>query len=248
VSDSIQHVSDEVSIVIYDAPLPPKYFRLKKKFVRSLFVVTPLFILALITGLFLWGLTNRLKDAPRPKLPEVISESDRRIHELEIELKNLTESNTQLQNKLTNSAPSTPTATEDPFLMLIKRPYGMQNLLTQNKVGLEQINLVQEAGKASLKFSIISSNPETKVSGHILVFMMSETGSMVYPAAANAEMPAGIKYSAGEPFSVSRLRPTNAEFAQKLPASGAKFKIYIFSREGDLLLIKETENYKAGEK
>lgn len=70
---------------------------------------------------------------------------------------------------------------------------------------------------------------------------------MVYPKDANKALGSGLKYSMGEPFAVSRLRPTNAEFLQ--PVSGnVKFIIYIFSREGDLLLIKETDNFKAGPK
>lgn len=57
-----------------------------------------------------------------------------------------------------------------------------------------------------------------------------------------------MKYSSGEPFSVSRLRPTNAEFLTRPQGGEVKFVVYIFSREGDLLLIKETEAFKVGTK
>jgi hypothetical protein len=84
--------------------------------------------------------------------------------------------------------------------------------------------------------------------GHVLVFMMSESGMMAYPKEANTTFSEGIKYSAGEPFSVSRLRPTNAEFLHRLIGEQVKFVIYIFSREGDLLFVKETESFKVGSK
>lgn len=245
-NESIQKSSDEVAIVIYDAPLPPKYFRLTKKFIRTLFVVVPILFLTLSLGLLFWGLGTRLKDAPAPTLPEVMSENDGKIYALEAEIKSLQESNKELSLKL-SAGPGT-TTTEDPHLLVIKKPYGMQNFLAQNKVTLDQFEFVQESNKSSLKFQIISSTPETKVSGHVLVFMISKTGLSAYPVEANSQLSEGVKYSAGEPFAVSRLRPTNAEFLARPAGENVKFVIYIFSREGDLLLIKETESYKLGNK
>jgi hypothetical protein len=242
----IQNSGDEVAIVIYDAPLPPKYFRLTKSFIRTLLIVLPLVLISIFTLLIFWGLGSRLKDAPVPIMPTIISESKGRVQQLENELKALEQSNKDLAAKLA-SGPSAAT-TEDPYLMAIKKPYGMQNLLTENKVTLDQFELVQESNKVSLKFQIIRTIPEQKVTGHIIVFMVSESGIMAYPKDANQTFSQGIKYSSGEPFSVSRLRPTNAEFLTRLSGTNVKFIIYIFSREGDLLLIKETESFKSGAK
>lgn len=245
-NDSIQQKGDEVAIVIYDSPLPPKYFRLTKRFIRTLFVVVPVLLVLIFSGLFIWGLGSRVKEAPAPTMPTVISEQDGKVAILESELESLKETNTQLTEKL-NALPSA-AGTDDPYLMAIKKPYGMQNFLSQNRVTLDQFQLVQENNKTSLKFQIISSSPETKVTGHVLVFMISESGLMIYPKEANAMLLQGVKYSIGEPFSVSRLRPTNAEFLHRLSGESVKFVIYIFSREGDLLLIKETESFKVGAK
>jgi hypothetical protein len=247
-NDSIQQNGDEVAIVIYDAPLPPKYFRLTKRFIKTLFVFVPLLLLALFFLFFSWGLGSRLRETPVPSLPSVLPESDSRLSALEAEVKTLQESNTELTNKLASGPAASAANTEDPFLMGIKKPYGMQNFLAQNRVTLDQFELVQDSNKVNLKFQIISANPENKVTGHVLVMMVSEAGMMVYPKAANAMMSQGIKYSTGEPFSVSRLRPTNAEFLHHLVGESVKFVIYIFSREGDLLLIKETESFKIGAK
>lgn len=244
----IQKNGDEVSIVIYDAPLPPKYFRLTKRFIKTLFVVVPVLFAVLLFILFSWGLGTRLKDTPAPALPDVINESDGRVSQLEAEIKTLQQTNNQLTDRLSN-APSTPGTAEDPYLLVIKKPYGMQNFLSENRVTLDQFEFVTDANKASLKFQIISSTPETRVTGHVLVFMISENGIMGYPKDTNASFTEGVKYSLGEPFAVSRLRPTNAEFLTKLTnGSTAKFLIYIFSREGDLLLIRETESFKVGGK
>lgn len=245
--EPIQQSAQEVSIVIYDSPLPPRYLRFSKKFIRTLFVVFPLTIGLIFMGLVIFALTSRLKDTPAPKIPDVISSDESKILSLEAEIETLKDSNEKLQEKLLAQGVATP-APEEPFLMGIKKPYGMQNLISQNKISLEQFELVQGENKTNFKFQIISHNPDTKVSGHVLVFMVSENGLMAYPAIANASIAGGMTFNMGEPFSVSRLRPTNAEFAQGLKGGSAKFIIYVFSREGDLLLVKETESYKVGNK
>lgn len=243
--ESIQRPGGEVAIVIYDAPLPPKYFRLSKKFLRTLFVVVPVVLTLVVGGFFLWGLWSRVQDAPAPSFP-TMSEQDLKVQALETEISQLKESNVKLTEKLSGQAtPSATAGAEEPFLLGIKKPYGMQNFIAKNLVTADQFEFVQEPGKISLKFQIISTTPENRVTGHVLVFLISASGTMVYPAEGNAQLVEGVKYSVGEPFAVARLRPTNAVFQQQLTGDKAKFVIFIFSREGDLLLIKETQTFSA---
>lgn len=242
----IQKNSDEVAVVIYDAPLPPKYFRLTKSFIRTIFVVVPVIFVLFIVSFFFWGLGSRIKETPSPNIPDVKFAPNDRVSELESVVKALEDSNKLLSDKLAQT-PAVSGA-EEHHLMNIIKPYGMQNLIDQNKVILDQFELIQEPAKTSLKFQIISSSPETKVMGHVIVFMISEAGVVAYPKDSNQNMNLGMKYSSGEPFSVSRLRPTNAEFFTRPLGNEVKFMIYIFSREGDLLLVKETESFKVGTK
>jgi hypothetical protein len=244
--DNIQNLGDEVAIVIYDAPLPPKYFRLTKRFIKTLFIFVPLFLVTILFLFFSWGLGSRLSQTPTPTLPKVISESDSKLLELESEIADLQASNKALSEKLA-AGPGVASA-NDPYLGIVKKPYGMQNFLAQNRVTLDQFELLQDNNKVNLKFQIISASPENKVTGHIIVTMISEAGILIYPKEANSMLSQGIKYSMGEPFSVSRLRPTNAEFLHRLTGESVKFVIYIFTREGDLLLIRETESFKIGAK
>ncbi len=247
-NDTIQKAGSEVSIVIYDAPLPPRYFRFTKKFIRTFFVVVPVLFVVSLLALFLWGLGPRIMNQPRPRLPEVISPDDSQLAQLETEVKSLQQINKDLTDKLSSLPASPAGGAEEPYLMGIIRPYGMQNFLSQNRVTLDQFEFVQNANDIALKFQIISSSPEIKVTGHVIVFMVTPSGLMAYPADANNGFSQGIKFSMGEPFSVSRLRPTSADFITKLNSPSAKFVIYIFSREGDLLLIKETETFKTATK
>lgn len=245
--EAIQQAGGEVSVVIYDAPLPPRYFRFSKKFIKTLFVTVPLVFLFLLGGLFLWGLGSRVQKAPVPSMPDVLTEKDSEMIALRNEVEALKRSNSEFAIKL-SSTPVAPAGAEEPYLLAIKRPYGMQNLINEKRVSLDQFALEQDNNKVTLKFSIVSSSPENKVMGHVMVFMVSESGIMAYPPEANAAFSEGIKYSAGEPFSVSRLRPTKAEFLHRLVGESVKFVVYIFSREGDLLLVKETETFTVGAK
>lgn len=245
--EAIQQPGGEVSIVIYDAPLPPRYFRFSKKFIRTLFVTAPVTFIFLLGTIFFWGLGTRVQKAPAPTMPDVLSQADSEMIALKGEVESLRKSNDDLALKL-SATPATPSDAEEPNLLAVKKPYGMQNFISEMRVDVDQIVLEQESSKVSLKFSIVSTKPENKVMGHVLVFMISESGMMAYPREANLNFSEGIKYSAGEPFSVSRLRPTNAEFLHRLIGDQVKFVIYIFSREGDLLFVKETKSFKVGSK
>jgi hypothetical protein len=244
-NENLQKNGSEVAIVIYDAPLPPRYFKITKKFLRTLFVMVPIFFVALLSGFFLWGLSDRLEDTPTPELPSVISNSSNKIDVLKKEIKMLKDSNKLLAFKISQ----VPTVLEanDPYLSVIKKPYGMQIFTAENRIKLEQFEFSQEADKTSLKFQIINSF-SSKVTGYVTVFMVSDSGLIIYPKEANQTITEGVKFNSGEPFSVSRLRPTNAEFFYRSKGSEVKFIIYIFTRDGDLLLIKETEKFKTGMK
>ncbi len=243
----IQKNGDEIAIVVYDAPLPPKYFKITKSFIKKLFIVVPLVLVLFFTVLFAWGLGIRLKETPAPSLSTAPNETSSKMINLEAEVRALKESNQEMANKLADQASSV-TTSEDPFLMLIKKPYGMQNLLQENRILLDQIEVSQNENRVNLNFSVNSANPQKKVTGHILVFMISNGGILVYPKDANSNVPSGIKYSDGELFAVSKFRPTKAEFDFKSSGETVKFVIYIFSKEGDLLLLKITESFKIGVK
>lgn len=245
--DSIQESTDEVSIVVYDAPLPPKYFRLKKSFIKTITVVAPIIIFLIVGAFFIWGVIPRLEKSPSLSLPTLESEQEKQIRLLNKRIQNIEEENKTLIAKIS----STPgeVSSDDPYLMIIKKPYGMQNLLSQNRVFLEGMEVGREPNKTTLKFQLVSSTPDKRVSGHIIVFMVSDKhGMMSYPMKTNESIRTGIKYSEGESFSVSRLRPTSADFKHPATEDNVRFLIYIFNREGDLLLLKETESFKIGSK
>ena len=160
--DAIQTSTEDVSIVIYDAPLPPRYLKFSKKFIRTLFIVAPILIGLVFLTLISLILTPKLKNTPRPNIPSVMSGDDSKNLELETELKNLQASYNLVQKKL-SSQKSPDSNQDDIYLMGILRPYGMQNFLSQSRVTLDQFEFVPGPEKTSFKFQIISKNPENKV-------------------------------------------------------------------------------------
>lgn len=245
-SNSIQSKSQEVSVVIYDSPLPPKYFTFKKSFLKSVLFLTPLILLIIFSALFIWAFGSQLKYAPKPKFPELINKEQARILELEGIVKELNTSNKSLTQKLSQT-PEVQAPSEIVNLLAIRKPYGMQNLISKNSISLDNFKVRYNPGQVELDFHILNPNQYARISGHILVFLVSKNQFMVYPEITTSSLIEGVKYTQGEAFSVTRLRPTLATFS--LPASDtAKFVIYVFSREGDLLLMKETKEYRMEKK
>lgn len=244
--DAIQSSGEEVSIVIYDSPLPPKYFTVKKSFLKSFLFTAPIILLTIFLSLLFMAFGSQFKYATKPKLPELINKDQAKILELEGTVKELMASNKALTLKL-SSTPETQAPSESINLVGVRKPYGMQNLISKNLVSVDHLNFKVLNNQVQFDFQIISSVQETRISGHVLVFLISKNQFMTYPEVPSSSLIEGLKYTQGEAFSVSRLRPTRATFS--IPqADSLKFVIYIFSREGDLIYVKETQDFKVERK
>jgi hypothetical protein len=243
--EQIERPDQDISIVIYDNPLPPKYLKINKKLIKHFFVAVPLFFVFIIAGIVIWSLGEKSFHVTKKEISHKLDLTlQNKIKDLSSEVEDLKKSNKNLTDKLSLNV--TPSEQDEVFLINIKKPYGMQNLISSNTVSVGQFTHSQEADKVSLNFQIISTVPETKIMGHVLVYMHSKIGLGIYPHQDFLGLQEGIKYSSGEPFSVSRLRPTTAHFSKSLSSDTVYFSIFIFNREGDLLLIKRTDPIKLG--
>ncbi len=243
--NQLEEKSNEVSIVIYDAPRPPRYLKFNKSFLSWMFYGVPLIIGVgiIISALLVLGPktgTVSIK-APTLELPSSSENSDsQKINENQERIKELEVENTNLQNKLSN----TPVEGNDIYFGQILHPYGSQNLTDKGILQLDQIEFVQDAQKTGIKFQLINPHPEHRISGHIIVFQYSATESKVYPGILQNSVMEGIKFSQGESFAVSRLRPTISEFSGLSASPKVKYVIYIFNREGDLLIKYVTPEFE----
>ena len=87
--EPIQQIGQEVSIVIYDSPLPPRYLRFSKKFIRTLFIVAPVLLGLIFITLLLIIFGTKLKETPAPNLSSVLSDEESKVTSLESDLKSL---------------------------------------------------------------------------------------------------------------------------------------------------------------
>lgn len=240
---TLEGKASEVSVVIYDAPKPPRYIKFNKSFLNWMLYGVPLAIGLLICAAIIVLIMPSGKTTfttPRLDIPSPMSSGDSELTEAQNRVKELEKENQAIQAKLALMPSDT---SSDMYFGQILRPYGTQNLIDKGMLQLEQIDFSYDSQKSVLKFQLINPHPETKISGHIIVFQYSATETKIYPGVLQNSAMNGVKFSQGESFAVSRLRPTVAEFTGLAISNKVKFVIYIFNREGDLLIKHVTNDF-----
>ena len=102
--NQLEEKSNEVSIVIYDAPRPPRYLKFNKSFLSWMFYGIPLLIGVLIIGSFIMAISPRQTSVniktPSLDLPTSIGEQgdEDKIKEAQTRIKELETENLNLQN------------------------------------------------------------------------------------------------------------------------------------------------------
>ena len=167
-----------------------------------------------------------------PSMPR-LSQEETRIQELETDLQTMEKSMAAVTAKLNGGV----NTESDIWLGPIKRPYALQDLTSKNILRIEEITLESDNAHQVMRFNLVNARAESqKVMGHVFVFQLHSQGMGVYPAPKVEELAQGIRFDAGESFSVSRLRPVEAPFP---PTTNSRFLVLVFSREGDLLIRQE---------
>ena len=238
----IEKPSADIQFILHDHPHPPRMLVVSKRGLRRFLVFVPLSVctlLLLLVGYLLW---RPLAEAPiTVKLPPVteLTRPSESTSELEAEIRSLKLAQENMQLKLSQTSVNE----SELWLGPVKKPYALQDLTSKNILKLETVTLDDGAGKRVLRFHLINTGaPTERVSGHIFVFQLDSRGLAPYPAMTQKEWSEGIRYNKGESFSVSRLRPVEAPFPPG--DADATFLVFVFNREGDLLLRQELKSPK----
>jgi len=243
-NDFIQTESDEVSVIFYDSPRPPKYFKVSRKFIKQSLIVIPSILFFIFIALLYLTLSEKIKSKSQTisvfQTPEML-----KIKELESEVEELLKSQQTLSEKL--SRVSSVGGQSQDELIFVRKPYGMKNLTDQKLISLDDLQFSFDKDKVSLKFQLLNQ-ANKKVVGHIIVVLLSQNSISLYPKPNDQTFVDGYRFSSGEPFSVSRLRPTNVEFLNTFNNESIRFMVYLFNREGDLILSELTDNFNVGVK
>ena len=227
----IQSQSKEVTLIVYDTPKPPRYFKLNKGLIKTLVILIPLMVVTSITLSFMYSIFLKTR------ISELRSSEPRRITELKKERALLTQQLTEV--KKTNAAITdklsrgSSNETSVSALGLFTVPLGIQDLIK-----IEDIK-VKTDSKIKLEFNLANNtSPNEKLSGYISVIQYQGRIIQFYPSYELSAKNLRLEYNSGESFGFTRFRPTVASF-DKVSGTSAKYKIYIFSRTGDLLAYKQ---------
>lgn len=232
----IQSPSKEVTVIVYDTPKPPKYYRLNKSFIRTLLIAIPLLTIfsisvSLLYSIFLKNKISRITSSE----PQRILDLQEVIQKQKSDIDVLSKTNALITEKLSKGTGS---ETSVSALGLFTVPVGIQDLRAKELVKIEQVELKSE-GAIKLSFNLENNSPNgEKLSGYLNVIQFQGNLIQYYP---NTELPQKnlrLEYSEGESFGFTRFRPTEAIF-ENISKKSAKYKIFIFSRTGDLLAYKQ---------
>ncbi|MDH5415523.1 MAG: hypothetical protein OEW87_15410 [Flavobacteriaceae bacterium] len=231
----IQSPSKELTLIVYDTPKPPRYLKLNKVLIKYLIIIIPTLVissisLSLVYSVYLKNKVNSLRSSE----PKIIEKLKNETENLSTQISSLTTDNINLTKKLSKgSAEASPLSS----LALFTPSLGMLDLTDKELLKIENISPSNDSQKITLSFSL-ANNSEQKLSGHLFIVQYQGNLIQFYPDSHLSEKTLRLEYSQGEKFSFSRFRPTVATFT-KLKKTSARYKIFIFSKTGDLIGHKQ---------
>lgn len=233
----IKSPSKELTLIIYNTPKPPRYIRVNKGLLKSLVIVVPVFIILSISLSFLYSafLKNKI-NVIKSKEPEIIEALNSKNKNLLKQIYTLKKANKELTTKLSQPIETNSSASS---LYFFTPPVGMKDLRDKELVKFENISVTSNSKNVVLKFNLSNNSPQgDKLSGYISVVQYQGSVVQFYPEYDLSQKNMKLEFSKGESFSFSRFRPTEV-VTKKLSTLSTKYKVYIFSRTGDLLVYKQ---------
>ena len=228
--------SRDVTLIVYDTPKPPRYYKLNKSFIKSLVIIIPILVITSISFSLLYSifLKNKINQITSSE-PKRILELKELISKQKTEIQTLSKSNALITEKLSKGASG---ETSVSALGLFTVPVGIQDLRSKELVKLEQVSL-KSGDKIKLTFNLANNSPNNqKFSGYLTVVQYQDNIIQYYPNIELSEKNLRLEYSQGESFGFSRFRPTEAVF-EKVSKKSARYKVFIFNRTGDLMVYRQ---------
>jgi len=236
----LQKNSNDLTILVYDNPAPPKCLKLNKKVLKFLLFFFPIILTfsILITTYILANL-KKIRLENELKQPEIITELKNEIKSLESNISTQNKENNSLINKI---AKGSSTSNED-NISLINLPLGYNNFIDKKQTSIEEVTHKVMPSGTHLDFKIVNNIREQKLSGYIFVIRISNNNFEVYPNIDLGLDDFLLNYNRGESFTASRFRPVYARF-NKINANLYTYKVIVFSKLGDLIFKKNFGPYK----
>ncbi len=235
----IQDPSKDLTLIVYNSPSAPRYLKLNKQLLKGLSIVIPLLTIIFLGVAFIYSmyLKNQII-ALKSSEPKIIANLKSQVSELNGTIESLQKQTLSLTQKISKGTSSTDS---NGVLNLFTIPIGIEDLRANELLKIENMKIAHTENQITLNFDL-ANNSTDKLSGYLFVTQFQENIVQFYPNSELNEKNLKLEYSQGEYFSFSRFRPTIATFS-KVSKRSARYKIYIFSRTGNLLAYKQVGPY-----
>lgn len=232
------NTTEKLSFVLYERKNIPRYFEIKKNFLKFLVIALPLISLLSLTLIVIVAIYfKQIKQYIESKQPRIINELKQGNINLNQRLQALTSLNNELQEKLGSKTPS---SFEN--MNLIKAVPGQKDLTQSPTIKIDNFILTSESHKVAVKFHLVNLlSEEHRVSGHLFIVMRQKNSVHIHPHDSFSQDELQTSFNKGEPFGFSRLRPVYANFPLIHESKKLLFHILIFSFTGDLMHQKSIE-------
>jgi hypothetical protein len=227
--------SNEVTLIVYDTPSPPKCIKIKKSVIRLFVIIVPLITaVAIAITLYITSNLKRLEQETQRKQPKLINKLKAEIALINKQLDQTNTLNQELSFKVSQGSP-----TIGAGVSLFKIPLGFTDKTEQMLAKTSNTNFEVTNKMAQITFDLTNNGvPGTKLSGYIFVIQLNGSGVKFYPDNTVSTKDYLLKYNSGEAFTASRFRPVVAKFKVQDIDEDLYYKAFIFSRTGDLILQK----------
>lgn len=222
--------SKDYTVVIHDTPNPPRFFKVNKNVLKITFalIIASTFLSILFSLAYTTYIQNKVERS-KNTVPKEILLLKEQLKKVNLKLKEEVKLTKDLQYKISNTSKD-----ESNINSLIPLPLGFKDLRTLTNASVENITTNTQKNKTILKFDIFNNTKEgVRLSGYIYVFKLSTGTIQSYPKQGYD----GYQLTNGESFVISKFRPTRIVFNKSNEKS--LYKIFVFSRTGDLLDYKE---------
>jgi len=232
----IQNPSKDLTVIVYNTPKPPKYLKINKKLIKTLFVLIPIMVITSITFSFFYSMLLKNKIVSlKSEVPKEIQILKKKNLLLTTELTNIEKTNKSLVAKLSKGSAS---ETSLSSMGLFTTPLGLQDLRSKELILIKDVK-IDVSNKIKLNFSLENNSPgQEKLSGYISVIQYQGNMIQYFPNYELSQRNLRLEYTQGESFGFSRFRPTTVDF-KKVSKLSTRYKIFIFSRTGDLMAFKQ---------
>lgn len=222
----IQSKNKDYTIVVHDAPSPPRFFKINKRLLKFTLILILGFSFLSISMAFLYTtyIQNKVERS-KNSVPQEILDLKKELKDTNLKLQAEIKLTKNLQFKLTDTG-----SDFSNLHSLVPLPLGFKDLRENKNASIENISANSQQNKTILKFDIFNNTKDdTKLSGYVYVFKYTAGKIEAYPTQEIDE----YKLTNGERFTITKFRPTRISFEKTDTES--LYKIFVFSRTGDLL-------------